>query len=48
MVDRVLQPPLSQNRLRLVFGQPCRRDLLGHLQVRNDAGEDVQINCGLR
>ncbi|WP_145477605.1 helicase-related protein [Stenotrophomonas rhizophila] len=51
---RVFQFPLSQDQLRfdrlksslalyrMVFAQPRQQDLLGHLQARNDAGEDIQ------
>ena len=51
---RGFQFPLSQDQLRfdrlksslalyrMVFAQPRQQDLLGHLQARNDAGEDIQ------
>lgn len=51
---RVFQFQLSQDQLRferpksslalyrIVFAQQRQQDLLGHLQARNDAGEDIQ------
>lgn len=51
---RVFQFPLSQDQLRfdrlksslalyrMVFAQPRQQDLLGHLQARNAAGEEIQ------